>query len=330
MTGKAVRAGRFLGRAAAGLSSLVLIMLIVAQAGLWAGAGWLNTPPGQRWIGQQMNAAMAASGYKIELRGLHIFALQGFGVDEVLVSDAAGPVAEARQVRFYVEPLPALVLRHLSLALTADEVDIHRIPEGHGAPKDKTPGVLLQPFSLPNLYVRGVTIRHFAVEKLVLDQGVVGPAMVLAPKMTALFAMRDNHLRFDVTAGMAADGQPAFMPQTFHVKGMLDAGQAALTLDDLLVMGDGYKVTGKGAAGFTADGTIAMELHAASDDLKILSAGKVAGTVKSTWLLGGTSDNPALEVNGTMHLPDLIAKGLGDVIVTAHADHLTGDAAGRF
>ncbi len=324
----AMRVGKLAGRIVVSIIAFVAMAAILAQAALWAGAGWLNTASGRDWVVRRVDGALARAGYTIELQGLHVLALKGFGVDRVVLSDAAGPVAEGAHVWFYTELLPVLASRRLPLSLTADEVTLHRLPAS-SAPHAQAPGtgVLMKPFRLPDLYVRTVDLQHFAIGRLALDAPVAGRAMVLSPKLAGRASARGNHIRFELTGGSSAAEQPAFVPQSLHVRGMLNGDDATLSLDDLSVTAKAYTVTGKGVAGLDRGGTLAMEFHAGSDDLTTLAA--MPGNAKMTVLVGGTGDNPTLEISGTARPSDMVAKGLGDITLAAHADNLTGDVRGR-
>lgn len=113
----------------AAIWTLVVFFSFVAvlQGLALVGVIWLQSESGERFIGAQLAALAAQSGYEVTYDGLEYGFPHSFDIAAMHVSGADGLRIEAENLRLRVNVLP-LAARTLSISLFADKVEVTTPP----------------------------------------------------------------------------------------------------------------------------------------------------------------------------------------------------------
>lgn len=310
------------GHAVLEVMSFLLLFVMLVHVLIAVGFVWLGTPGGQTMLRKQINQALDGTGYVVDYHALYYSAITGLNVTGLRVDDANGVIADADRMTIRIGLLP-LAARHAAASFEAGSVTVHRLPAGSGDEEgEKATG-----FTIPDLYFRSLSLDHLRIKRLDLREGVVGPAMVLAPDLTINVDLSSG-LAVDLRAAIAQvdDTVIAWMPEAVRVKGIVDTQNLWTDLETLRVEAVSYTVEGAGRADLHDGGDVDFTLAVKSSDLRPLTG--EGGHADMQVHLRGVSDDPTLDVSGALVMDRLVENGLPRLDLTVTSRNIVSAPAG--
>lgn len=300
--------------AAAALVGLVVVLQLI----FWSGMLWLNSAGGEAWLGAQLNAALKESGYSVTARGVKLSVLGTVTVDKLDLGDDTGSFLTGDNVALHISPA-ALAAHHLSGSLSADAIDLRRLPSS----ADTNDGEAPAGAALPALFIRSAHLA-LGIKRLVLPEDMLGADAVLAPQLVLDAALDGNTVQFTAALRQTAENRQlalfTVLPAALNAKGTFDAATLRLHLDSFDATAPAYAITAKGDAAINSAAPLDITLQARNDDLAALTAAKLAGAASLDLHVTGSRDAPILAAKGALQKLLLNGRNLDDVTFEAQSD----------
>lgn len=310
------------GHAVLEVLSVLFLFVMMIHVLIAVGFVWLGTPGGQAMLRKQINLALDGTGYAVDYHAVYYSAISGLTITGLRIDDSDGIVADADRMTMRLGIVP-LAARHAAISFDAGAVTVHRLPAGAEDEDTENPAG----FTLPDLYFSSLSLDRLRIKRLDLRDGVAGPAMVLAPDVTMKVNLASG-LGLDISAAI---GQPdntviAWMPQMLRIKGAVDTQNLRADLETFRVESASYTADGMGRADLHTGGDVDFTLAVQSSDLRPLTG--EGGQVDVQVRLHGVSNDPALNLSGSLVMDRLVENGLPRLDVTAAAQNIVSTPAG--
>ncbi len=334
-----------LARVTGYLFSTIFALALLLQIIFWGGFQWLNGTGGQSWLLQQLDSAMAGSGYSARLTGLHLSVFGTLTADDWQLSDTAGPLAAGKDLRLHVS-LSSALTKTLALRISTPTASLLRLPASGDAPKPPA-----GPFAMPDFYFRRIALKSFHIDALTIDANVFGRELQLMPDLKGDGEVTASGAGFNISGSIEpvnkADALAPFMPQKLTAKGSFDGAQQHLELNEFSAAAPAYSLEAKGAAGFKPGDTLSFIATLKNPDLTAIRGASLAGAAETTLEISGETRAPVAKLVGGVtqlvfrgqNYPDLkwqaeaqniFAEPAGNFVIAAAAGPLPGRLAGDF
>ena len=307
------KTGRFIARAILALIALGFVALIAAQIILIAGINLLGAGFGSDFIEQRANQALADSGYQISFDALYYDPVRGFTIHDLAVADRQGPFLTLDRLSVGIS-LAQSAARHLGVAVRGGTLNLDRLPVSDA---EETTGEGPQPFALPDIYFRVITVSRLSFEHVALGEAITGAAYDFSPSLQARVTLDEAiGVRMTLAPGLPAfaPGLPA--PDTIKLSGNFQPATLDLVFDDLQATAVPYTLQARGSVNLADEGHIAINSDLEYDDLKALTQDAIE-KAKASAIIEGPLAGPALDLNATVIPGTLKERGLSDIRVTA-------------
>lgn len=321
------KTGRFAARGIFSLLALFIIALISLQIILVVGINAVNTGRGTGFILEKVNHALQSSGYRVSFDALYYDPVQGISLREFSVADSQGPFLHID--RFSAKASFAMMpLRILSVSAHGNVMTLSRLPAAQNEPK-KAGAVSLQPFAVPDIYFRKVSLSNLSFEKLVLEKAVLGKPYEFSPSFKAdIWLGEDIAFSAALKPGMGALAENVETPETIAISGGFAPKTLELSARTFSVQAPSYTLSGEGTAGLGAEGRIAVSAQAEHSDLAALT-GDAFQSARATLAANGSWAAPSIDLAASLLTKSLKERGLGDISVGLKTENIQDGLKGR-
>lgn len=294
--------------------AVFLSFVAVLQGLAVAGVIWLQSDDGERFIGDQLAALAAQSGYTVTYDGLDYGFPHSLDIAALTLTGADGLHVDVQNLRVRVNVLP-LAARTLSVSVFADYAAVKTPAAADGA-SDAASQPFALPAALPDIWFWGVRFG-LRVESFALDDlPVLSPDISISADLgkivdISINARLYNNLSDDL----------AFVPQDVSAALTWDVAQSALTIDRGGIRNPRYRIALNGNATLSGGESDALHLEAAAEDLDLAAISgdeALEATTNLKAVLSGAPMSPSLTLDGAADIARLRAAGAG--IVALHVD----------
>ena len=222
-------------------SALFLVMLILlALAGLYGSVLWLNSEQGNQWLVSQLNNKLSPAAHRISLNKFSIEGLFRLHSDQIALHNADGSLITADKVNLSI----ALAnITSLEVNLDIETLDVMSLPvtKHKTLKKDNTQLVL------PDLYLNSFDL-DIAVEKIVLSEQIIesGFEAGLNIKQNISVLGQSIEVRGNSKLLKVAYEKAELIPQMLSTDLVFDASRQAITINEIVASNEVYSTNIKG------------------------------------------------------------------------------------
>lgn len=317
------------GRTALWLMAFAFILLILTQVTLWAGILWLSSKDGQGWLKTRLQETSTASGYAVTIEGLHYRLLTGIEADTIKIADSSGPLLDIQNAQAHLEIYP-LSTRTLLLSVIIDKATIHRLPQSK---ENNAPKAILEPFALPDIYFRNLSLSKLAIKTLTLKEGITPQSVTLSPTLRGRITRQNQTLtgKLFLDIGKIETQQDllkALIPHKSDFHAMLDLNRQNLDIKKTQLLAPAYALNAKGDVKLDATKTIALDLSLRSNTLDQINPA-LTGRLNAALAIEGPFDQMNALAKAELALENFKEKGFSALNIDILAQNLTKEPEGK-
>lgn len=304
--------------------AFTIVLLALTQIALMVGFAAFNTGKGRTFIEEQLQNALADSGYNIAIGTLFYDPVRGMSVYDVTLSDQEGTFATLDRLSVGIV-FEKLFVRDLEIFANGGTLALSRFPQGKEKEEAAEEKTALQPFSLPDIYVHRVGIDYFTMKEIVLPSDDAEQIKSISPTLRAELLLGEAaNLDTKLTLRPSLALKTMQVPDGLALKGSFAPSSLKLALDNLQVMAEKYSIEGSGSGNFSQDGDLDFKIVAKHSDLSSLSADNFERADINAAVTGPMSA-PVLKLDGTI-VPALLAeRGLDDILLKVTGTDLASE-----
>lgn len=306
--------------------AIFIAVATVVQIAFVCGIVWLNSDNGTAWVQQNLKTALQDTGYNLEFSNFHYSFPGGIAVRNLAVSDEQGTFLTVDYAAAGIALSP-LLLRELSVSLAANNVEILRTPgpDEERTQETETGGLYIRPFSLPDLYVTGLTVNKVKINRLALNEEVIGTRLDLPVELYAGLQWKSDDITARLEAGLdrGDDRQDmSWLPHKTAIRFSLTPSSGALDVKMLSVRSKACTVQGEGHALLREGGDILFDVKGQCDDLATFNE-SLAGKTVFEANLTGTQNTPLLNATASLDLDRAKKEGLSTIEIEIQTQELS-------